>query len=143
MMAWALFLCFCDSSCMVCCVSCVPRAQTSQQPPMALLPGVCGLGRGPLSLWVCWFGTYRKKIENYASRDVTRNTYLNLKQLKLKQSIEVFSKATHTAQTEASRVGTYSPPSLCRFATQGFLPLRWRWDAASPRPVCVWLCEDL
>jgi len=43
----------------------------------------------------------------------------------------------------AARVGTYSPPSLCRFATQGLLPLRWRWDVASPRPVCVWLCEDL
>jgi len=40
-------------------------------------------------------------------------------------------------------LGTYSPPNLCRFATQGLLPLRWRWGAASPRPVCVWLCEDL
>jgi len=45
--------------------------------------------------------------------------------------------------TLAARVGTYAPPSLCRFATQGLLPLRWRWDAASPWPVCVWLCEDL
>ena len=32
---------------------------------------------------------------------------------------------------------TYNrPPSLCRFATQGLLPLRWHWDVASPHPVC-------
>jgi len=34
----------------------------------------------------------------------------------------------------------YSPPSLCRFATQGLPPLRWRWDRL--RLARVWLCED-
>ena len=34
-------------------------------------------------------------------------------------------------------VAPCGPPSLCRFATQGLLPLRWLWDVASPRPVCV------
>jgi len=67
----------------------------------------------------------------------------------------IYPKSPLLLLAVAARVGAYpksrlsllelghSPPSLCRFATQGLLPLRWRWDAASPRPVCVWLCEDV
>jgi len=38
-------------------------------------------------------------------------------------------------------VSRSSPPSLRCFATQGLLPLRWRWDRLLLAR--VWLCEDL
>jgi len=40
----------------------------------------------------------------------------------------------------AARVGTFSPRSLCRLATQDLLPLRWRWDRLLLAR--VWLCEN-